>query len=320
MSAVVKPITGSFIEIEHPNRAERVITHDALCAFSASDWRALVRDMHTLGMDTLVLLSTALRGVAYFPFEGFERPSHLACDNAIEAILSEADALGQTMYIGVGFYGTADSVGNATDPSVISTALRAMETLYSLYGHHRSFAGWYIADEWCIWEHFDERFITYINTICTEAKRLNPTHRVIVAPFGTHCLHADDTLASQIARIDADAIAYQDELGVKKMPLEKLASRFESLARVHEKAGRSSLWVDTEIFTFSGEVYRSALLPAPFERVKAQLEAVSSYVEKVIAYTCQGMMTKPDTADLGDYASSAFALREEYTRWTKTVR
>ena len=315
MSTIVKPLTGSFIEIEHPNRAERVITHDALCAFSAADWRALVRDMHTLGMDTLVLLSTALRGAAYFPFEGFARPPHLACDNAIEAILDEAELLGQAVYLGVGFYGDSDSVANSTDPAIVATALRAMEQLVTLYGHHRSFAGWYIADEWCIWEHFDERFITYINTVCTEAKRLNPSHRVIVAPFGTHCLQADDTLTAQIARIDADAIAYQDELGVKKMPLEQLASRFEALARAHEKAGRSSLWVDTEIFTFAGDVYRSALLPAPFERVKAQLEAVSPYVEKVIAYTCQGMMTAPDTAALGDYANRVNTLRNDYLQW-----
>ncbi len=314
MSAMIKPITGTFIEIEHPNRAERVITHDALCAFSAADWDALVRDMHMLGMDTLVLLSTALRGVSYFPFEGFARPTHLACDTAVEAILAAADKTGQAVYVGVGFYGMADSVSHSTDPAVIKTALRAMETLVSLYGHHPSFVGWYIADEWCIWDHFDERFITYINTICAEAKRLCPTHRVIVAPFGTHCLQADDILASQIARIDADAIAYQDELGVKKMPLAQLAERFEALARVHEKAGRASLWVDTEIFTFAGDVYRSALLPAPFERVKAQLEAVSPYVEKVIAYTCQGLMTVPDTAYLGDYTHGVFALRDDYLR------
>ncbi len=312
------PISGSFIEIEHPNRAERVRTHEALCAFTAASWRGKVRDMHTLGMDTLVLLSTALRAQAYFPFDGFSFPPYLACSDPIEAILSEADRLSMHVYVGVGYYGSGDSVGNTTDPAVIATALRAMETLFGRYGAHPSFVGWYISDEWCLWDHFDERFIRYINTVCEEASRLCATHRVIVAPFGTHCLQADDTFASQLSRIRADAIAYQDEIGVRKMPPDALAARFEALRRVHERAARAALWADTEIFTFEGDVYRSPLRPAPWERVKAQLEAVAPYADKIIAYTAQGLMEPPDAhAPLG--GDDARALARDYLAWRATA-
>lgn len=316
--SVIKPISGSFLEIEHPNRAERVRTHEPLCAFTETMWRAKVRELHELGIDTLVLLSTALRGQAYFPLEGFSCPDHIACQTVIEVLLDEADKTGQSMYIGVGFYGDSDSVNNSTDPAIVATAMTAMETLWGLYGHHPSFVGWYIADEWCLWEHFDERFITYINTVCAKAKALSPTANVIVAPFGTHCMHIDDVLAEQLERIDAYAIAYQDEIGVKKMSLDRLAARYEALQTAHAKAGRAKLWVDTEIFTFEGDVYRSALLPASFERIKAQLEAVSPYVEKVIAYTCQGMMSKPDSlAPLG--GEQAERLYREYREWAKNL-
>lgn len=311
-------ITGSFLEIEHPNRAERVLTHDALCAFTAADWAQKVREYRAMGVDTLVLLSTALRGQAYFPLDGFPFPSHLTCRNPIEAILAAADETGQQVYLGVGYYGSNDSVGNTTDPAVIATALRAMESLFARYGHHASFIGWYVSDEWCLWDHFDERFITYINTVCRQAKSLCASHRVILAPFGTYCLQADDVFAAQLERIEADAIAYQDEVGVQRLTPDRLGARFEALAASHAKAARSKLWVDTEIFTFAGEVYRSALLPAPFERVKAQLEAVSPYVEKAIVYTAQGLMEPKDSkVPLGN--ADAHTLWHGYQAWLNSI-
>lgn len=297
---MTKRITGSFIEFEHPNRAERVLTHDTQVAFSTEQWQTLVADMADIGMDTLILLSSALRGNAYFPFDGFPYPPHFMCRNVMDALLDTADKTGQRVFLGVGFYGTSDSVGNSTDPAVVSTALRAMERLYALYGHHACVEGWYIADEWCIWDHFDERFIRYINLICEESRRLDATLKVMLAPFGTHCLQADDTFVSQLERIDADIIAYQDEIGVKKMSLDRLSERFAALRAAHDKAGRSKLWVDTEIFEFEGDVYRSPLLPAPIERITAQLEAVSPFVDKIVAYTCQGIVSRPQSiASLG---------------------
>ncbi len=300
----MKPITGSFIEFEHPNRNERVLTHDTLCGFSKEQWQTLVSDIAAIGMDTLILLSTALRGHAYFPFDGFPYPPYLSCPDVMNAVLEEADRQGQRLYLGVGFYGTTDSVANSTDPAVVSTALRAMERLCELYGHHPCVEGWYIADEWCIWDHFDERFIGYINTIAKEAHCLCKDHKVMVAPFGTHCLKADDTFVEQLSRIDADIIAYQDEIGVKKMPLDRLSERFAALRTAHDKAGRSRLWVDTEIFDFAGDVYRSALIPAPIDRIAAQLDAVSPFVDKIVAYTAQGILSrKGSVAALGGAAA-----------------
>jgi len=311
---MIRPVTGSFLEIEHPNRAERIHTHEALCAFTADAWQSKVRELHALGMDTLVLLSTALRGQAFFPFDGFPFPDYLSCADPIGAILTAADSTGQQVYLGVGYYGTNDSVGNTTDPHVIRTALLAMERLFALYGHHPSFVGWYVSDEWCLWDHFDERFIRYINTVSRHAKSLCAAHRTILAPFGTYCLQADDVFASQLERIDADAIAYQDEVGVRRLTPEALAARFEALHKVHRQAGRASLWADTEIFDFEGDPYKSALIPAPFSRVRAQIEAVSPFVEKILVYTAQGLLESPGSAaPLG--GKEAHTLYTVYEAW-----
>ncbi len=313
----VKPITGTFFEIEHGGQAEGKYYNDALRAFTEEQWRAKVRETAEIGIDTLILQATASHDPsrAYFPFDEIPFADSIQCKDAIEILLDEADKTGQEFYIGVGQYGTVDTVGNSTDPVIVSKALRAMDHLYELYAHHKSFVGWYVVDEWCIWDHFDERFITYINTISAKSRELNPAHKVIVAPFGTYCLQADDTLAEQLSRIDCYAIAYQDEVGVQRMPMDEIAWRFEKLARAHEKAGRSKLWVDMEIFSFDeGPVYKSALFPASWERIKAQLEASSPYVDKVVIYEYQGMMTKPDgIARCGH--ETAEQLYTDYVNW-----
>ena len=67
------------------------------------------------------------------------------------------------------------------------------------------------------------------------------------------------------------------------------------LKKAHDKANRSKLWADVEVFTFEGDVYKSALLPANIERLKKQLEAVSPYVEEILIFEYQGMFNKPGT-------------------------
>ncbi len=315
---MIKPITGTFFEFEHPNRSERVHTHALQCAFSEAQWRAKVRETQALGIDTLVLLATAYQHHAYFPFEGYPYPPHLACDNVLDVLLDEADRTKQRVFLGVGFYGTNDSVGNSTDPAIVATALRAMESLYARYGHHACLEGWYIADEWCIWEHFDERFITYINTITAQSRMLDKHLKVMLAPFGTHCLKADDVFIEQLSRIDADIIAYQDEIGVRKMNLDDLAFRFEALQKAHQKAARAALWADVEIFSFEGDVYRSALTSAPLERINAQMAALSPYVDKIIVYTMQGIMTAPDSIAAYGGNGEAERLYADYARFIQT--
>lgn len=317
---MIKPITGTFFEVEHAGAAEGKYFNDALRGFTEAQWRAKIRETHEIGMDTLILQATAGHDPsrAYFPFDEIPFASAIACTDVLEILLDEADQTGQEVYIGVGQYGTADTVGNSTDPVIVATALRAMERLYELYGHHRSFIGWYITDEWCIWDHFDERFITYINTVSAHARALNPKHKVILAPFGTYCLQADDVFAAQLERIDCDAIAYQDEVGVRRLTVDGLAPRFEVLARAHEKAGRSKLWVDMEIFSFDeGDVYKSALYPAPWERIKAQMAASSPYVDKIVVYEYQGMMQNPDSIARCGHPR-AEQLYTDYVHWLNT--
>ena len=90
-----------------------------------------------------------------------------------------------------------------------------------------------------------------------------------------------------------DIIAYQDEIGVRKSKVEETPAFYEGLRKAHDRVHDVALWADMEIFEFEGTVYRSALLPASFDRVKRQIEALSPYVDTILVYQYQGMMNKP---------------------------
>ncbi|MBQ9414373.1 MAG: DUF4434 domain-containing protein [Clostridia bacterium] len=312
---MTKPITGTFFEFEHHNRAEGKFYNEAMFAFSEEQWRAKVRETAELGMDTLVLLATALRERSYYPSKIHPYAEYLACPNVLEVLLDEADKTGQRVFLSVGFYGCWLDRYDQIDHEAIGRSLQAMNEISGQYGHHPCIEGWYLPDEWCIREEFDPRFIDYVNLISAEARRLNPKNKTIIAPYGTRLVKFNDNYVRQLEQLDLDIIAYQDEVGVQKTRVDEEAAFYENLRRVHDKAGRAALWADMETFCFEGQVYKSGLLPAPWERVKAQMEAISPFVDKLIIYSYQGMMTKPGGIAHAGQEGTAEQLYSDYKAW-----
>lgn len=317
---MIKPITGTFFEFDHHSRAEGKYYNEAMWSFSEEQWRAKVRETAEIGMDTLVLMASALYNEVYYPGGDFPYAKHLACPNCLEVLLDEADKTGQRIFMSTGFYGDwTEPTVNTTDPAIINRSIRAMNILSEQFGHHTCIEGWYMPDEWEIFGHLDERFIHYINTISAEARRLNPKSKTMIAPYGTRLTQPDDAYIKQLERLDLDIIAYQDEIGVQKTTVAQEAAYYEALYNAHTKAGRAKIWADMEVFSFEAEVYKTALLPAPWERIQAQMEAISPFVEKIIIYAYQGMMTKP-----GGIARCGFETAEQlytdYTNWLKNRR
>ena len=138
-----KPITGSWFEFLHHNTPEGKYWNEALTAFTEEQWRLKHREMKGAGLKYVVLMATALYSKAYFKTDIFPEWK-IGCANPIEVLLDEADRLDLRVFIGTGFYGDwTDADGNMKDPAVLSRMLRAINELAALYGHHRSFYGWY---------------------------------------------------------------------------------------------------------------------------------------------------------------------------------
>lgn len=320
---MIKAITGTWFEFQHHNIPEGKYWNPICRRFTADQWRAKVDEMADIGMKYIVLLSTAMvyeeyaesyvKGGAYPFAEGF------GCDDPLDAVLSQCDKRGLKVFISVGFYGVwTQTMNNMVDPEVTKRAFDVMAMLCERYGKYESFYGWYYPDETCIYPYFHPDFMTYVNRYSAFARTLKPGMRTLIAPYGTNILKADDTYVSQLASLDIDIVAYQDEIGVRKSTTDQTPAYYEALRKAHDKAGRSAFWADMEMFEFEGDVYRSALVPASIERVKRQLEAISPYVDEVLIYQYMGIMNQPGTTAYCGHPDSV-KLYEDYDRLRREI-
>lgn len=317
-AASAKPISGSWFEFQHHATVEGVDWNPALVRFTAEQWEAKVQEMCDIGMRYLVLMSTALYNRAFFPTSIFA-PWQLACADPLEAVLAAADKRGARFFIGDGFYGDWKSPGIITDPAAAKKRRQAMEELVRRYGHHPSFYGWYWPNEASINPYFSDAFIAYVNAGSRLARQLTPQAKILIAPYGTRLARPDDAYIRQLDAMDVDIVAYQDEVGVGKSKVTETSAIFERLRRAHNRAQKARMWADMEIFEFQDGVYNSALMPAPFERVRRQIEALSPWVDEILAYQVLGMMNRPGSQAFAG-APESTQLYADYRRWLSAGR
>ena len=307
-----RKIDGTFFEFLHHNTPEGKYWNSALNQFTAVEWRQKVREIADIGMEYIVIMATALYDKCYFKSEVFPF-ADIPCADPIEEILSEADTCGIKVFLGNGFYGDWRKAGNnIKDRQVIARSFKAMEELAELYAHHESFYGWYYPDESCIILNFSKDFVSYVNECSAQCHLLTPKKKTLIAPYGTNLALTNKKFVHTLEKLDVDFIAYQDEVGVKKTKVDRTKRIFERLRTAHDKAGRSQLWADIELFDFEGMVYKSALIPADFERIKKQIENVTPYADKILCYQYLGIMNPPD--------SKAFAGHEKSVELYERIR
>lgn len=333
---MLKPIEGTWFEFRHHSRVEGKYWNPVCRHFSAAQWEEKIGEIASLNMKYIVLLCSSLVEYgaggedisaqpgknhsdllnieeSYFQTDIYP-PADMPCRNPLGTLLAAADKYDIKVFVSCGFYGNwRMSWENRTDPDVQARAFRAMGQMAELYGDHPSFYGWYLPDESCINGCFEEEFITYINAYAARGRELLPDSKVLIAPYGTNILKADDHYVAQLERIDADIVAYQDEVGVRKSQPGQTAAYYEALRRAHDRAGRSALWADMELFDFEGDVYKSALLPAHIRRVERQLESISPYVDRVLCYQYMGLMNRPGTTAFCGHPDS-IKLYEDYRK------
>lgn len=292
--SMIKKITGSWFEFQHHSSIEGVYWNETLKDFTHEDWFNLVKEMKEFGMDKLVLMHVALNHKTYYKSKIL--PQHtLRTENPLETLLSAADKYNMKVFIGNGFWGKWDDDNIILDKDAKRRRRVAFEELLELFGHHPSFYGWYWASEAWIQTYYSEEFINYANYNSAIARKLSPDKKIMIAPCGTRTVPYDDKYLKQLDILDVDIIAYQDEVGCRKISENATAEVFKKLKKAHDKVGKSAIWADVEVFEFEGDVYKSKLKAAPLKRVKKQIEAVSPFVEEILIYQYQGMISNPGT-------------------------
>lgn len=313
--SATKPIAGSWFEFQHHATVEGVDWNPECVRFTAVQWEEKVREIAAIGMEYLVLMATAVYYRAFYDTKIYPK-WNLACADPLEAVLTAADKCNVKFFIGAGFYGDWLSEKTISDPVAMRQRLESLEEVAAKYGHHPSFYGWYWPDEACINPHYSPEFITYVNTLSGRARQVKPKAPIMIAPYGTRNATADDAYVKQLDSMDVDIVAYQDEVGVRKSVAAETPAFYERLRKAHDRSGKARIWADIELFQFEGAVYNSALLPAPFERVLRQMEAVSPWVDKILGYQYLGLMNKPGSMAFAGSAAST-SLYSDYVKWRK---
>ncbi len=311
----IKPIRGSWISIWWDDD-RHYYWNEACLKWTATQWELAVRDMAELGFKYIVLLAVAKSGKAFYDTALLPK-LEMACEDPIGALLRGADRHRMKVFMSSDWYAEWDERA-LLDPERVKKRFQMMEELASRYARHRSFYGWYWPNEACLTPYYTENFIRHVNECGAEARRLMPKARTLIAPYGTNKAVCDATYMRQLERVNVDIIAYQDEVGCFRMTPAQSAVAYRTLREAHNNVPQRALWADVEVFDWEGPPNRqtSRLIPARFDRLHAQLEAVSPFVDEVLIYQYQGLMNKPGSEAFAGHSESA-TLYANYVQWLR---
>ena len=327
-------ITGSFLFVLHSNIWNMAHSDEALL-WKEENWRALIRDMYNIGIDTAIWAMTAFWGRPFFP--GYDstvgHPIRFAgCPDPIKVVADEADRLGMKIFYGVGSRGRTSQVRDYAMlekpwPDVFFSWNTAVaEALVEQHGNRPSFGGLYIPYE-----------IDFINNTGVELyqklvhEHLRPAVGnvdLLVSPanFGVkwgktgleeHDESDTDKLPGIIESTGIDIVAPQDYAGrdnnaARSIEIVELGAKvLKKVKKPIEDIG-VKLWANCETFSretradgvVAGPHGRPVSIAGPIERITKQIALQAPHAKKLVAWNYQGIMNKrSDLVNIGHESS-----------------
>ena len=292
-------IDGAWCGLYHWSEEEGRLWNAELKQFTAEDWRDLVRAMHEIGMDVIVLQElfrnqeyygkhripeTGYRGRAFYPSKLFPGRMDIACPEPVEAIFAAADELGMSVLPGIGMYAWFDFT-----PESLEWHCHVAREVWERYGHHASFYGWYISEE--VFGDLNRgtetpgEIVAFFRKFGSLRDELNPALPVMLAPncFGVpNAVEAWEELAREVDILCPFGF---NRMPAGDLPPEEVVSLLQHIA----DEGGAHLWMDMEVFHFRED---TALYPRSAEEIFAELDRFSNF-EKVLCYQFPGLLNSP---------------------------
>jgi len=267
-------ISGAWVGIVHWSEAEAAYWNACLRAFTDDDWREMVRGMHRLGMDLVIIQETwrnhtwygehyhamtaenyreTYAGQAYYPSELWPRRMDIPAVDPLEAILDEADRLGMQVMLGVGNYAHFDYTAGS-----LAWHRDVMTELWGRYGRHPSLYGWYISEEmngrikphemryWERTEEFRAEVLAFFRGLSALRNELAPETLIMLAPDSHYHDEAAETWPQLARCCDIFCIQGYQRDPVDGVPVEENIRRMQAIC----DAAGSHLWMDMEAFGF----------------------------------------------------------------------
>lgn len=315
-------IGGAWVGITHWSEKEGKPWNAQIKKMTDAQWRQLVRGMHRVGMNIIVIqqvfenqvynnedsiiTQNGYHGLAYYPSKLFPGRMPIAAKDPIGAILTEADKLGMHVFLGVGMYAWFDY-----SKASLAWHEKVAKELWSLYGYHPSFYGWYISEEkdGGLGDATERsQIVNFFRHFTPYVHHMAPGKPAMLA---TNCYHlhgAESTYLKLLPNLDIlcpfalDRMDKGDETG---------AQAAASLAKMTKETG-THLWLDMEVFIFDKE---GGLIPRPIAGVIGDLHKYTNF-EETLCYQYPGLLTSP-TASVKLGGEPAVRLYLDYEKYLK---
>ena len=297
---------GAFVGICHWSETEGKHWNDDIRKLTDENWRDIVRSMHSLGLDIIVIQELfrneeyvgrhditmdGYSGKAYYDSELYGGRMEIAASDPVEAILDEADRLGMHVFPGIGMFAWFDF----TEESLEWHKRVAME-VWEKYGHHDSFYGFYIPEEsggsLDNWEKTPEmrarrkqEIVAFFKGFKEFCGSFAPGKPIMLATNSFGIRDGMDTYPALLEHLDILC-----PFGFARMPEGDLSGKeaAETLQKLCDEAG-AHLWFDLEAFLFNDD---SSLYPRDIEGITDDLQMFGNF-EKIIFYQYPGVFSDP---------------------------
>lgn len=314
----VLPVTGTFVNLAYQDVRNKYTNPQFMDNTDPEMWAAKIAEMKAMGMEYLVFMAVANEGQAYYPSKMMSRAYPQWRKSPVDAIMDAAAGHGMKVFMSTGW--AKDQDDNLRDPKIKQRQIDIMTELAGIYGDHPALCGWYLPVEDCFGPVLTDYAVEAVNALTARARELTPGKQILISPYGIFNSDFEDPrYERQIARLEVDIIAYQDEIGCVRetYPLPRLKENWKKLREIHDRCG-IQMWANCESFAWEkGTNDRSsALIPAPYGRFLSQQVAASAAgVDRIISFMMLGIYDDPSSPyRLGQPHWSGEAY-EDYMGW-----
>ncbi len=325
-----KRLTGSFLFVQHVNPWNAAYCDECL-TWKAENWRALVQDMHAIGIDTGIWINCAFWGRPVFP--GYDkkvgRPlKTMGCEDPLGVVADEAERFGMKLFYGIGFRGQCSQIRDYAGmdkpwPDIWFRWNTAMaEALVERYGGRKSFGGLYMSYEIDYHDLHVELYEKFTKEYLRPA--VGKAVKLMASP-GNIGMEVRDLskFPKMVERTGINVLAPQDyggRSGNIETAVGHARKNADALARVG-KALRDlgvSVWANCELFLHEGTPDgRGAWMAGPFERIRRQIALQAPVADKLICFIYQGVMNrKTPLVNVGH--PSTQRLYDDYVRYLQS--
>ncbi|MDR0541532.1 MAG: DUF4434 domain-containing protein, partial [Dysgonamonadaceae bacterium] len=294
----VKPVKGTWLNLPYQDVRNKYMNPPHIDMTNPDFWEQKIKEYSEMGLQYLIIMAVANERKAYYPSGFMESVYPPGRKSPVEAIMDAADKYGMRVFMSCGWAINQDD--DLRKPEIRTIQQRIMGEAATLFGHRKSFYGWYLPVEDSLEPYLSDHAIEAVNTLAAKARQLTPGAKIMISPYGI--CHADfdnKKFGEQIKKLKVNIVAYQDEVGCVRepMPMKRMKEHFKQLAEIHSGTN-IHLWANVESFTWEkGTNSReSALIPASFARYLSQITSVSQAgVEEVVSFSIYGIYDNPQS-------------------------